>query len=54
MKSTTLTYLRVGKTEVIVGVKTEVVDVDIHRPNMGKVNITVDCSATASPQFVGQ
>lgn len=45
---------RIGKTEVLVGVKAEVVDVDLHNPKKGKINIAVDCSATASPQFAGR
>ena len=45
---------RIGKTEVLVGVKAEVVDVDLHNPTRGKVNIAVDCSATASPQLAGR
>ena len=43
-----------GSTEVMVGVKAEVVDVDLHRPDLGMISIAVDCSATASPQFVGR
>ena len=45
---------KIGKTEVLVGVKAEVVDVDIHTPAQGKLNISVDCSATASPEFAGR
>lgn len=45
---------KIGKTEVLVGVKAEVVDVDIHTPTQGKLNISVDCSATASPEFAGR
>ncbi|XP_063673848.1 exosome complex exonuclease RRP42-like [Bolinopsis microptera] len=45
---------RIGKTEVLVGVKAEVVDVDLHNPTRGKINIAVDCSATASPQLAGR
>lgn len=46
--------VKVGTTEVMVGVKAEVVDVDLHRPDLGMISIAVDCSATASPQFVGK
>ena len=45
---------KIGKTEVLVGVKAEVVDADLHNPSIGKINITVDCSATASPHFAGR
>lgn len=45
---------KLGKTEVLVGVKAEVVDVDVHAPHIGKLVITADCSAVASPKFVGK
>lgn len=45
---------KIGKTEVLVGVKAEVVDADLHNPSIGKINISVDCSATASPHLAGR
>ncbi|XP_057337025.1 exosome complex component RRP42 [Microplitis mediator] len=46
--------LRVGNTDVLVGVKVEVDTPFPDRPNEGKLEFFVDCSANAAPEFEGK
>ena len=43
--------LHLGSTDVLVGVKVEVGVPDSSRPNCGRVSVTVECSACASPDY---
>ncbi|CAG2068735.1 unnamed protein product [Timema podura] len=46
--------LRLANTDILVGVKTEI-DVPFpERPNKGKLEFFVDCSANATPSFEGR
>lgn len=46
--------LRIGNTDVLVGVKVELDTPYIDRPNEGKLEFFVDCSANATPAFEGK
>ena len=43
--------LHLGSTDVLVGVKVEVGSPDSSRPDCGRVQVTVECSACASPDY---
>lgn len=43
--------LHLGSTDVLVGVKVEVGVPDSSRPDCGRVQVTVECSACASPDY---
>ncbi|XP_019629559.1 PREDICTED: exosome complex component RRP42-like [Branchiostoma belcheri] len=46
--------LRLGNTDILVGVKAEMGEPDPGRPKEGKLEFFVDCSANASPEFEGR
>lgn len=46
--------LRIGNTDVLVGVKVELDTPHADKPNEGKLEFFVDCSATATPAFEGK
>lgn len=46
--------LRIGNTDILVGVKVELDIPHADRPNEGKIEFFVDCSATATPAFEGK
>lgn len=43
--------LHLGSTDVLVGVKVEVGTPDASKPDCGRVQVTVECSACASPEY---
>lgn len=46
--------LRIGKTDVLVAVRVELDTPNADRPNHGKLEFFVDCSANATPAFEGK
>lgn len=46
--------LRLAKTDILVGVKTEIDAPKPDKPNLGKIEFFVDCSANATPEFEGR
>ncbi|CAK9806599.1 Exosome complex component RRP42 [Anthophora quadrimaculata] len=46
--------LRIGNTDILVGVKVELDVPHADKPNEGKLEFFVDCSATATPVFEGK
>eukprot|EP00128_Syssomonas_multiformis_P018211 Colp12_sorted_trinity150504_noHs@17687 len=46
--------LRLGSTDILVGVKAEIGEPTIESPHNGRVVVSVDCSATSSPSFEGR
>ncbi|XP_049862902.1 exosome complex component RRP42 [Schistocerca gregaria] len=46
--------LRLANTDILVGVKTEIDTPFPERPNEGKIEFFVDCSANATPAFEGR
>ncbi|CAK9830681.1 Exosome complex component RRP42 [Anthophora retusa] len=46
--------LRIGNTDILVGVKVELDVPHADKPNEGKLKFFVDCSATATPVFEGK
>ncbi|XP_034172588.2 exosome complex component Rrp42 isoform X2 [Osmia lignaria lignaria] len=46
--------LRIGNTDILVGVKVELDTPHADKPNEGKLEFFVDCSATATPAFEGK
>ncbi|KAK2574979.1 hypothetical protein KPH14_008742 [Odynerus spinipes] len=46
--------LRIGNTDVLVGVKVEIDTPYVDRPHEGKLEFFVDCSANATPEFEGK
>jgi len=46
--------LRLGNTEILVGVKADIGTPTLTRPNHGRIEFFVDCSANASPEFEGR
>jgi len=46
--------LRLSKTDILVGVKAEIGEPRIQKPNKGYIEFFVDCSANASPEFEGR
>ncbi|CAB3240356.1 unnamed protein product [Arctia plantaginis] len=46
--------LRLANTDVLVGVKTEIDIPSPDKPNEGKIEFFVDCSANATPEFEGR
>ncbi|XP_063548853.1 exosome complex component RRP42 [Cydia strobilella] len=46
--------LRLANTDILVGVKTEIDVPKPDKPNMGKIEFFVDCSANATPEFEGR
>ncbi|XP_012241547.1 exosome complex component RRP42 isoform X2 [Bombus vosnesenskii] len=46
--------LRIGNTDILVGIKIELDVPHADRPNEGKLEFFVDCSATATPAFEGK
>ncbi|XP_053976413.1 exosome complex component RRP42-like isoform X1 [Hylaeus anthracinus] len=46
--------LRIGNTDILVGVKVELDIPNADKPNEGKLEFFVDCSANASPAFEGK
>ncbi|CAO3598585.1 unnamed protein product [Absidia cylindrospora] len=45
---------RLGDSDVLVGIKVEIGDVDQENPNVGRVVCNVECSPSASQQFEGR
>ncbi|KAK3737287.1 hypothetical protein QZH41_008207, partial [Actinostola sp. cb2023] len=41
-------------TDVLVGVKAEIGEPNLKRPNQGRIEFFVDCSSNASPEFNGR
>ena len=46
--------VRIGSTDVIVGVKAEIGTPDVETPSIGAVEFSVECSPLASPKFRGR
>uniref|UniRef100_A0A182J3L9 Ribosomal RNA-processing protein 42 n=1 Tax=Anopheles atroparvus TaxID=41427 RepID=A0A182J3L9_ANOAO len=46
--------LRLANTDILVGVKAEIDTPHPDRPNEGKIDFFIDCSANATPQFEGR
>ncbi|XP_043794150.1 exosome complex component RRP42-like isoform X1 [Apis laboriosa] len=46
--------LRIGNTDILVGIKVELDIPHADKPNEGKLEFFVDCSATATPAFEGK
>jgi exosome complex component RRP42 len=46
--------LRLANSDILVGVKTEIDTPFPERPNEGKLEFFIDCSANATPQFEGR
>jgi exosome complex component RRP42 len=46
--------VRIGSTDVIVGVKAEIGTPDVETPNLGACEFSVECSPLASPKFRGR
>ncbi|XP_035446120.1 exosome complex component RRP42 [Spodoptera frugiperda] len=46
--------LRLANTDILVGVKTEIDVPTPEKPDLGKIEFYVDCSANAAPQFEGR
>lgn len=46
--------LRLSRTDVLVGIKAEVGEPHLEKPNYGYIEFFVDCSANASPEFEGR
>lgn len=46
--------LRLANTDILVGVKTEIDMPNPDKPNEGKIEFFVDCSANATPEFEGR
>ncbi|XP_041784422.1 exosome complex component RRP42 [Anopheles merus] len=46
--------LRLANTDILVGVKAEIDTPNPDRPNEGKVDFFIDCSANATPEFEGR
>ena len=46
--------VRIGATEILVGVKAELEKPDMARPDEGKLEFNVDCSPNATPMFEGR
>lgn len=46
--------VRVANTDVLVGVKTEICAPTLDKPDQGKIEFFVDCSANATPEFEGK
>lgn len=46
--------LRLSTTDILVGVKAEIGEPHLEKPNYGYIEFFVDCSANASPEFEGR
>ncbi|XP_076245428.1 exosome complex component Rrp42 isoform X2 [Calliopsis andreniformis] len=46
--------LRIGSTDTLVGIKVELDTPHLDKPNEGKLEFFVDCSANATPEFEGK
>jgi exosome complex component RRP42 len=46
--------VRIGSTDVIVGVKAEIGAPDVETPGLGAIEFSVECSPLASPKFRGR
>lgn len=46
--------LRLSRTDILVGIKAEVGEPHLEKPNYGYIEFFVDCSANASPEFEGR
>lgn len=46
--------LRLANTDILVGIKTEIDTPKPDKPDMGKIEFFVDCSANATPEFEGR
>ncbi|XP_063395027.1 exosome complex component RRP42 [Cydia fagiglandana] len=46
--------LRLANTDILVGVKTEIYVPKPDKPDLGKIEFFVDCSANATPEFEGR
>ncbi|KAL0274938.1 UNVERIFIED_CONTAM: hypothetical protein PYX00_002954 [Menopon gallinae] len=46
--------LRLANTDILVGVKVEIDQTSVERPDEGKIEFFVDCSANATPAFEGR
>lgn len=46
--------LLLGETDVLVGVKAELGSPSPHHPDQGQVQVTVECSSVASPEYEGR
>ncbi len=47
-------HLRLASTDVLVGVKAELEEPEPDRPEGGRLEFFVDCSANAAPEFEGR
>lgn len=47
-------HFRIGNTDVLVGIKAEIETPLAARPNSGRVQFFVDCTANATPVFEGK
>ncbi|CAL1537140.1 unnamed protein product [Lymnaea stagnalis] len=46
--------VRLASTDILVGVKVQLVPVDPNKPNVGRIEFFLDCSANATPAFEGR
>jgi len=46
--------VKLAQTDVLVGVKAEIGEPDLASPNKGKVQLSVECCPSASPEFEGR
>lgn len=47
-------HVRIGKTDILVGVKAQIDRPDVDKADAGKLVFAADCSANASPAFEGR
>lgn len=47
-------HIRIGNTDLLIGVKLQVDDPDPDYPDEGRIEFSADCSANASPVFEGR
>lgn len=47
-------HVRIGSTDLLIGIKAQVEETDPDLPDQGKVEFSADCSANASPLFEGR
>ena len=47
-------HLRLANTDILVGVKADLDEPEVNRPDQGRLEFFVDCSANATPDFEGR
>jgi exosome complex component RRP42 len=46
--------LKIDNTDILVGIKLEIGEPDIDKPNQGKIKFSVECCPSASPEYEGR